>query len=85
MSKRTKGSKGVSNGSTIPESSSLAVATSSEALSVKAEDRIYIDNSNPSDLKVTCDDAVERVSKEKQAPLLEIVDRLNPHTICCRF
>lgn len=62
MSKRTKGSKAAGN-DIAPVSESLAVKTSSEGLTVKAEDRIYVDNSNPSDLKMTCDDAVERVSK----------------------
>lgn len=86
MSKRTKGSKAVSNGTSL-SSDSLAVGTSSDGLIAKAEDRIYIDNSNPSDLKMTCDDAVERVSAKNIFPLAAL-DLLIPISLLfdhCRF
>jgi hypothetical protein len=61
MSKRSKATskkEAAGNGS----ASSEVVAASTSLMPAKLEDRIYVDNSNASELKLTCDEAVERVS-----------------------
>lgn len=46
-----------------------------------AEDRIYVDNSNISELKSTCDDAVERVrlTSAHSGSLFRRLTKLNLH------
>lgn len=53
-----KGATAAANG----DSDAGLLAAGTSILPSKAEDRIYVDNSNVSELKTTCDEAVERVS-----------------------
>lgn len=59
-----KASASEPNGHVVKSDPQTSLAALDSATLPPKEDRIYVDNSNLSDLKLTCDEAVERVSAQ---------------------